>query len=568
MESPDTQLPSIALEKTLLEDWCQRHVRGGATPSVERLFASIETSLVLEPLIAESLTPSARRARICLPSLGRGKAFGRFEVGAVDLERWGVWNRSSEFVRFADWYPLIRYLAEKQLLEDYGEWREEDEYVDPRVRKPFVPRRQVRLRGLPLATNRRSAATKRRSNETLSEGVGTFVVPKSLFMDDRLSRLSPTEFITLMAVYALTDMEAFGGADPAHIGVIDGRFGVSLLVSLSVARPDDVLTAAKSLEQQGFLRFVPVKVSSVCLPSALPTIEVVRESESSSSFVLRPTVVYSKKAKPVVVTKELDQSMGGPAVLVTVESAWPLRVVASVKDALPQVPQYSQESFAAVVSDRAVQNYKMRVAQALHDCGFHCSDISLGLADDGLMVGLVHAAKATLDAMRSAKTITGDSMYVVNRLDVRRVPVTKRGLPHVEVDVTPVDKSGRFSRRLYIDALEWRPPARRGPSFLTGWPSYAAYIDAIERASASVGDLVLNVQCLCDQPVEMSVYVSAPSGCRFDPDNVALFACDLLTVMLTRRGLTCPVDRFVDRVIVTHGEGEHSVALEIRPLQK
>ena len=555
------------IDEALLASWAERYMADRAVPRKDKPFASIETSLVLEPLLATSLKPDARRMRICLPSLGKGKAFGRFEVSGADLERWGVWSKRTDFVKYSDWYPLVRYLAGKELLEDLGAWLEQDEFTDPRERRPRVPRRQVRLRELPLLTNRRRPATKYRSNETLREGVGTFVVPKGLFVDDRLSQLSIIEFMTLMTVYALTDMATFGGADPAHIRVEEGCFECSEVVWLSVpAAPHEVLAAALSLEQSGFLRFVPVELSRVLLPSAWPTYEVRREDASSSSFVLRPTTLNSKHAAPLS-EKSLEEPLGGPEISVRVDGEWPLKLVATIPSAVPQVPQYSRESYASVVADRAVQNFKMRLTQALEDSRFHSSDISMGIADAGRRVGLVHVAKATLDAMRDANTISGDSMYVVNTLDVRRVPVGKRGLPHLEVKVTPLEEAGEFSRRLYIEALEWRPPARRGPAFLTGWPSYSAYIEALHNAADSVREVAIDTERMSAEPLELDVYVSAPSGYRYDPDNVALFACDLLTVILSSRGMIRPVDWLVDRVVISHGEGEHSVTLEIRPLQ-
>lgn len=563
MKSAATDPACVPVSEALIAQWRERFEADGSQVQLDPLFASVETALVLDPGVASNLSHLLRRTRICLPVLGGGKEYQFFEVKGSDLQGWGVFEPKGEFVQVADWYPVIRGLESAGLLKDKGRWSERDETRDPRLPE-IPPRRQVRLLPVPLETDRRRGKPQERSNATLREGIATFKVPAGVFSGTRLAELGPVDFMTLMAIYAVTDMGTYGGADPSHFRVEDDCFFVSDIVTRSVPAPAaEVAVSVALLEELGFVRLVPAALQPIRLPSARPTFEVVDGDCDQSALVICPCILSRGDGTRLEGAVRDPEEHGAP-IVVDLRSEWPLRLAVSMKTDLPEIPQYGSEAHGSLFSDRAVQSLKMRVARAIPDVRLHRSHIQLGFADDERRLGLVHLAKATIDAMRGSKTITGDSKYVVEQLDIRREDTRKDRGAHISIGVHDLDVDVRFSRRLYVGALEWRPPARRGPSHLSApWTTYSAYIEALEDA---VSTLPNDVAPLSQVPLELVVNVSAPSDRRFDPDNVALFGCDLLTLVLNRREPTIPVDQLVDRVLVTHQEGEPSVTLEIRPL--
>lgn len=507
----------------------------------------METSLLFDWSLRQNLHPEVRRFAICLASL-LDRRSSTVLVSEADIERWGidvdavVGNTSRPAYR-QPWGVLSKNLIEARLITD----------EERRPRK----KRLARLHVAPVATNRRQGYPIERPTIGLREaGIPTFEVPFEVFQGERLKSLPTTEFFVLMATYALTDMAAYGGVDPAHLRVEDGSVVVSTQLSDALtADVEAILGALLRLESLGYVTFVPMNWRVVEVPSSNPTYE--REHggvavSESSGFVIRPTVSCAKK-EPI---QPAEAAAGGSSpelnLVLLREEAAPYLLAFEIHGMLPQVPQYEAYGVrpAPVVADRLMQSMKSQLRKAVDTSPQMVRGILDIEVSSDRPAGLVHVAKAVADALRNAGVVTDDRSTIIPDMRLTRGKPDRESRPYVGIRLADLGGEVHFERRVYVEPCEWRPPARRIPLDTTGlWESYEEYVAALKTATTSffvdIPDLTEQVL----QEAEMSVTIS--SGGRYDVDNVALFVTDLVTCVLEEQGVRVPVDRLVSRVVIS-----------------
>jgi len=276
---------SVSVGNRDQDRWRSRHRNEGSDPRVARNFASIESALVFDASVRRRLHPEVRRFAICLASVLQRDS-SKVLVSEADIERWNidvnaVVGTSDRSAYRQPWGVLSRELVKAKMLTD--ELRREKK------------KRHARLHLAPVYTNRRqSAPVERPTGELRDRGIATARVPHEYFRDERLGELDTAEVFTLVVVHALTDLGAYGGVDPAHIRVEQGRLHLSRQVCDAAGLSgSEVLEVLLGLEKAGYLVFVPVVWNEVEVPGMATTYEWVRDdgSHDAGRFIVRAAMV-------------------------------------------------------------------------------------------------------------------------------------------------------------------------------------------------------------------------------------------------------------------------------------
>jgi hypothetical protein len=524
----------------------------GSEPRHEKRFASIETALLFDVELQRRLHPEARRFAVCLSSRLQ-KKLSLVEASEADIERWGIDAAATvpagPGVYKQPWGVLVSMLQEVNLIEDLE-------------KRPYA-KRLLHLRLAPVFTNVRQAGPLERPTEILKEKhIPTVAVPSSYFDGPVAGSLSTDSFFVLMCLYALTDLAAFGGADPGHLQVRGGKFLVSRdLLSVLRLDPAELFDIVEDLERRGLVVLVPVRLREVRLPASWPTYEWLADAAEGEdeTYVVRPTVVSGKATVTGDKRQWQDDEVRQLPVEVMQQDAGSTRLFVNE---LVDVPQYMPGS--NVVGDRLGASMKAQIRKATKDLQLNVVDVRVDVWDTRPRA-LVHVYKLMADAVKHV-VFGDDSNFVVRSIDIRRGPPDREMRPYIKVDVQQRDDDeASYSRKIYVRPAEWRPAAQRRTSTLSAWATYSDYVKTLEATIQTMDMPALGVEELGSKVYELHVHVEAPKSKRFDPDNVALFGCDLMTLWLRSRGECPAVDSLVERVLITHGEGEPSVALELRP---
>lgn len=542
---------AFPVDVELRRKWVELHRQTGSHIERGGRFASLETALLFDHELSRRLHPETRKFAICLSSRLQGRS-SRIEASEADIARWGIDAGATvpegPKIYRQPWGVLIAQLEQEGIVED--------PHSRPKAK------REIYLRLASVRTNRRQGKPLERPTEILkAEGIPTAVVPSRYFDGPIVGELGIDEFFVLMCLHALTDIDAWGGADPAHMRVEGGAMVVSrdlqAVLGLGAA---EVFPAVLALEERDLVRFTPVVWREIKLPSAAPAYEWLGDdaSEEADCFVVRPTVVPGKAERTPKDRRDWHED-DVPTFAVEVTSNDVSNVAVTVGE-LVSVPQY--ESGSGVSGDRIAASAKSQIRKALPDLGLTKVSISLEVWNDSPQA-LVHVYKVVSDALKET-IITDDSNFVVENTEVLRGAPDDDGRPYVRVQATrPNDDSIEFNRKIYVRPAEWRPNSQRRISLLTAWVSYNDYIRSLQQTVDGMPAPMLDVGALESEEYELHVHVQAPQNRRFDPDNVALFGCDLLTLWLEGRGGPGPVDSLVQRILITHGEGSPSVTLEL-----
>lgn len=550
--TPD-DMECVDIDAAYAARWLSRHRQHGSEPRHEKKFASIETAMLFDMELQRRLHPEARRFAVCLSSRLQ-KKLSLVEASEADIERWGIDAAATvppgPGVYKQPWGVLTEQLKAVKVIEDLE-------------KRPYA-KRQLHLRLAPVFTNVRQASPLARPTEILKEKhIPTVAVPSSYFDGPVARSLSTDAFFVFMCLYALTDLAAFGGADPGHLQVRGGKFLVSRdLLGVLRLDPAELFDIVEDLERRGLVVLVPVRLREVWLPSSRTTYEWLADGADSEdeTYVVRPTVVSGKATATSDKRQWQDNEFRRLPVEVTQQDGGATRIVV---DEFVDVPQYMAGS--NVVGDRLGASMKAQLRKAAKDLQLTDVDVRVDVWDTRPRA-LVHVYKLVADAVKHV-VFGDDSNFVVRSIDIRRGLPDREMRPYIKVDVHQGhDDEASYSRKIYVRPTEWRPAAQRRTSPLSAWSTYSDYVSTLEATVQTMDMFALGVEELGSKAYELHVHIEAPASQRFDPDNVALFGCDLMTLWLQGRGECPAVDSLVERVLITHGEGEPSVALELRPM--
>jgi len=536
--------PSIS--EADLDRWRRAYAEGKCEPSAAGIFVPFDTGLVLYQPLVDELTKTygrnLQRFAVGLPAFVMHE-FGTGAVSRADAERWGV-RFGSDSVggrrRLNSVESAFEALRKVDLARRLPSKSEGDAHAFEMNLAP-VPSRSGRLNSrFPYTADQRKKLDQPHA-----------AIPREYFTDGGLRGVDDSTFLLLILLQCLTDMESYGGADPAHIVVRRKRLKVSRSVrDLLGLRPIQVLERLKCLEDLGYVGFVPTQLHDVLLPSAEMTASWLNSSADALDFVIRPLHQWMPKQ-----TRDWDEPAGtgcSDLGLVAGEIT-PASVVFTIPKFVTN-PRYSDSDKA--VNDRIAMALRASVRKQVGGT-VRAERAKLDYEVGGPGVALLHAVKSLSDVLVHAKVVRNDSWGEVPEVTITRTD--DDGHVSINVKAEPKWESARLD--VYGPIPEWRPPAPRGEQPMTKtWPSYAFYRRSLKQAAKSVPDLCAALKRMSLDQCTLDVEVACKRRC--DLDDVALVVVDIVTAMLGKDAI--PADKVLRQIRLRHTNGPDQVVVTIR----